>query len=212
MWGSRDRECEKFTGLVTQLSRAVGIVAKLSHVLCPKTLRSVAMGLWQSRLMFGLPLVGGVWIPQKYVEKEWNHVGTTKWEMAILQRSQNRLMRILTAEKDLHTPTTVLLANARMLSVHQLSFVATATVTKRALETGSPHWLSTALEPMPVSRTLRGDLQALRHKSSLRGESLAVKAVRVFNYLPEDLKTLPLNQFRKKVKVWAQHNVPARPP
>ena len=60
------------------------MVRRLVGILPPKTLRAVAMEIWQSRLMFGLALVGGLWLPSKYIAREWNHTTTTKGEMGLL--------------------------------------------------------------------------------------------------------------------------------
>ena len=121
-------------------------------------------------------------------------------------------MRILTADQDLNTPTTVLLAKADMLSVHQLSFVATANVVRRALETGRPCWLSDLLRPLPPSRTSRGCLAPQPFKSNLRGEALSTKAIRVYNSIPLDIREFPIKLFKAKVKIWARDNVPPKPP
>ena len=121
-------------------------------------------------------------------------------------------MQILTADHDPLTPTTVLLKKAKMLSVHQLSFMVTANITKRALETGSPQWLSDSLQPLPPSRTSKGCLALQLFKSNLRGEALSIKAIRVFNTLPQDLRELPAKQFKHQVKIWVKENVSVKPP
>ena len=121
-------------------------------------------------------------------------------------------MRILTNDNDLNTPTTSFFSRAKMLSVHQLSFAATATVTKRALDSGCHEWLGISLRPLPVTRTSKGELEPPRHKSNMRGEALAVKAVKVYNHLPDDLKSLPVHLFKRRVKAWVKDSIPAKPP
>ena len=134
------------------------MVRRLSDILPPKTLRAVAMGMWQSRLMFALALVGGLWFPSKYIY-EWNHTTTAKGGMELLQRSQNQFMRILTGIRDLDTPTTTLLRLADMLSVNQLCFMLTVCQANKALVTGKPEWLAMKLHLMPKTRTNDGGLQ-----------------------------------------------------
>ena len=127
LWGARTHHDEKLPGLLCQLSRALGMIGKLSNIMQPKQLRSLAMGLQQSRLLFGLLMVGGLWLPEKYLDRHWNHQSTTKQEMDLLQQSQNRMMNILSGERDPMTLTTKLLEATNMLSVSQLTFAATAT-------------------------------------------------------------------------------------
>ena len=58
---------------------------RLAAILLCITLKLVALSLFQSRLMFGMPLVGGLWLPSKYLNRE---------DIIILQTSQKYLMRI----------------------------------------------------------------------------------------------------------------------
>ena len=81
------------------------MVRKLATILPTKTLREIGMVLFQSPLMFSLPLIGGVWLPSMYLEKEWNLSMTTKGAMAILQAIQNKFLRVLTRTSDPEYPT-----------------------------------------------------------------------------------------------------------
>ena len=67
-WRTKDNQ----PGLISQLTRTVSLIRKLSTKLTQNILRTVALGLFQSRLMFGLPLVGSVWTPSPYRAKESN--------------------------------------------------------------------------------------------------------------------------------------------
>ena len=152
-----------------------------------KQIRSLAMGLWQTELFFRLSLVGGLWLPEKYLDRHWNHQSTTRHEMDILQRSQNKVMRILLGEKDPLTPTTTLLQATNMLSVSQLSFVATATLANQAVVQGKPQWLYCQLKNVQASQTNEGGVAPIRCRTNLRGEGLAAKVAKVFNMLPENI-------------------------
>ena len=153
-----------------------------------------------------------LWFPEKYLDRQWNHLTTTKGEMQLLQRLQNQLMRVLTNTRDTRTPTATLLEATQMLSVNQLTFVATATIANRAATTGNPRWLAQQLHQCQETRTGRGMLQVPGWRTSLNGECLAIKAVKAYNIIPEGLKGLPRDCFKRKVKKWAKATIPIKPP
>ena len=133
--------------------RTVGLIRKLATVMPPKPLRTLAMGMWQSRLLFGLALVGSQWLPEPYLARQGNKMATTKGEMLLLQRLQNKLMRILMGTNDARMPTTQLLNANKMLSVTQLTVAATAAAGRNAAMTSDPQWLAQQLVRCQDTRT-----------------------------------------------------------
>ena len=59
LWGYKGEDDEMVPGLICMLSHTIGLLRKLALVLPTAQPCAVAMGLWQSRLLFGLALVGG---------------------------------------------------------------------------------------------------------------------------------------------------------
>ena len=127
--------------------------------------------------MFGLPLIGGLWLPSKYHDREWKHTTVTKEEIGVLQTTQNQLMRVLTGLKDWDTPTSELLQESGLLSVYQLAFYAIATQGHKTLLTGKPSWLDRQLHLTPATRTSEAGLRPVKSRTNLREECLAAKTV-----------------------------------
>ena len=83
---------EVVPGLICIVPCTVGLLRKLSLVLPTVKFCAVAMGLWQSKLLFGLALVGGQLLPEPYLQRQLNHLTTTKGEMEVLHKLQNQMM------------------------------------------------------------------------------------------------------------------------
>ena len=194
------------------LSRTIGLLRKLGLVLPTAQLRAVAMGLWQSRLLFGLALVGGQWLPEPYLPRQLNHLTTTKGEMELLQRLQNQMMRVLQGTIDWTTPTASLLEQNQLLSVSQLTAVAIASAGNKAVKTGKPAWLSKQLVPCQSTRTGKHNMVVPRVRTNLRQESLAVKAIKAYNHLSPEIKILESLIFKKEVKKRCKHAIPLNSP
>ena len=133
LWGCKEQEV-KVPGLICQLNRAVGVIKKLATILPPKQLRVIALGLFQSRLVYALPLVGGLWLPSVYLHKDCNHAMMIKVELLIIQAIQNKMMRTITGTTD--QTTSVLLSQTALLSVQQLAFSSTVCLRQR----GPKNW------------------------------------------------------------------------
>ena len=173
---------------------------------------AVAMGMWQSRLLFGLALVGSQWLPEKYLPRQWNHLATTKGEMLLLQRLQNKMMRVLLGTRDWLTPTSKLLEECSMLSVTQLTVAATAAVGVKATNTGRPAWLASQMVKGRDTRTAKGNIAIPMTRTNIRQESLVMKASKSLNMLPPELKNMDVPKGWKAVKRWCGQAIPLKPP
>ena len=49
-------------------------------------------------------------------------------------------------------------------------------------------------------------------RTNLRQESLAVKAIKAYNHLSPEIKSLESLTFKKEVKKWCKHAIPLKPP
>ena len=212
LWGHTNNKGEKVPGLVCQLARTVGLLKKLSVVLPQEAMRSITMGLWQSRLLFGLALVGGQWLPETYLPRQWNHQATTRGDMEVLQKLQNQVMRVLLGKRDWLTPTEELLKACNMLSVHQLAFMATATAGYKSTTTGRPNWMAEQMAAQQHSRKNQRKVILPRTRTALREESLVIKATKAINIIPDEIKDLPLQVFKRELKKWTASGVPRKPP
>ena len=57
-----------------QLKNRVGLLKKLARALSSKALKGIAAGIFQSKLLFGMPVMGTCWYSSKYRESPWNKV------------------------------------------------------------------------------------------------------------------------------------------
>ena len=112
--GDNDNE-----GLLTQLSKRVGILKQLRRSLPDAKFRILVNGLFFSKLTYGITVWGGLWGLQGYDEEVRNGIAVTKEDMRRLQVLQNQVMRLMTGLEP-GTSTTYLCSRYRQLSVHQL--------------------------------------------------------------------------------------------
>ena len=61
LWGENWRDEDNWPGLIPQLTKRVGLIRKLSHTLPKKALKSLATGLFSSKLLYVLPVFGNTW-------------------------------------------------------------------------------------------------------------------------------------------------------
>ena len=106
-------------GLLSKLSKTVGILRRLRMHLTDPKFRIVANGLFSSKLIYGMTVWGGVWGLPGYDEETRNGIAVTKEDMRRLQVLQNQVMRMMTRLEQ-GTTTELLCNRSNQLSVHQL--------------------------------------------------------------------------------------------
>ena len=107
-------------------------------------------------------------------------------------------------------PTKQILEETGQMSVHQLCWWTALQVVQKCLRTGKPKWLMGRLEVQYSAR--RGtQIKVEFARLNLRMESLAIKAVQLWNGLPESVNELPPEQWRKAASIWVKAKVPIRP-
>ena len=106
-------------GLLSQLSKRVGLLKKLSRLVSKAKLRVFIDGLFYSKLNYCLPVFGSVFGLDEYNDSERRYVSFTKEDNRKLQVLQNTVMRLQTGLPML-TPTATLLDKANSLSIQQL--------------------------------------------------------------------------------------------
>ena len=108
------------------------------------------------------------------------------------------------------TPTASLLEQNQLVSVSQLTVVVIAPAGNKAVKTGKPAWLSRQLVPCQSTRTGKHNMVVPRVRTNLRQESLAVKAIKAYNHLSPEIKSLESLPFQKEVKKWCKHTIPLK--
>ena len=86
---------ERTEGLLTTLSKRLGIFRGVARYARGVTLRTLANGLFYSKLSFSTPLISEVWIKEAYKDGSDSRRCTTKEQYRKLQVLQNKLERVI---------------------------------------------------------------------------------------------------------------------
>ena len=143
---------------------------------------------------------------QKYRDRNLNKVTMSQADATVLQRLQNREMRLLTGDNLGQKSTIELLKETEFFSVHQLCGLSTLRMVSRATERGTPD-----LVPQPSTRSSDGGFKPIKSKLNMRTKSLGPKAVDMWNLVHLDTRSLPLTQRRTALKKWVRECVPEKP-
>ena len=68
---------DRHDGLLTDLSRRVGLFRKVAKYARGNTLRTMAAGIFCSKLSFSLPIVAEIWVKEAYKERTDSRLSTT---------------------------------------------------------------------------------------------------------------------------------------
>ena len=124
MHGDADNE-----GLITQLSKRLGILKQLSRRMSLERLKLFAAGIFYSKLSYCLPVFGNVFgLDDRYKEDNSRYTSFTTSDNNKLQVLQNSLNRLLTGA-DYNTSTVKLLEKSDSLSVQQMIAFQTIVMT-----------------------------------------------------------------------------------
>ena len=143
---------ERTEGLLSVLSKRVGIIRKLARILPQQALQSLVAGLFTSKLLFGLPLKGGCWQTNINRVGHLNKTAWTKQDTRTLQCLQNKVMWILLRNEDRQKSTSQLLQKTGFLSIHQLCLWIALLVVHKSRRTGKSTWLMDHLEEQHLVR------------------------------------------------------------
>ena len=105
------------TGLISQLSKRVGMLTRLSNIIPKERFKSLAHGLFFSKLLYCLPLFGYVWGIEKIQSGPSRNNSFTKSNLRALQILQNKILRLIT-NSPYDMPVKEMLKQADILSVN----------------------------------------------------------------------------------------------
>ena len=217
LYGNGLKGKDKTEGLITKLSKRVGMLKKVRKFMKPKQIQAVTQGLFTSKLTFGLQVFGNVWgIPSLEVGQR-RFTSFTKEDNRRLQVLQNKVLRLRT-RIDYNIPTDTLVKSSGELSVQQLTAYHTLTTVYKAVRMEKPVYHHEKLKPKLPNRlgvfphrqankiTVQGELRLTQGGMMYRGAKL-------WNLLDQDLKNeTSLPQFKRKVKKWISEKIPVKPP
>ena len=94
-YGERDKTHEyREPALLKELSKRVGFFTHIARYASGTMLRSMATGLFYSKLRYSLPIFANIWTKEKYNEKNTKMGSTTKEDIRKLQVLQNKVERV----------------------------------------------------------------------------------------------------------------------
>ena len=145
----RDHMYGENDGLLSALSKRLGVIKKLSQYCSRAKLSMIAEGIFYSKLRYGLPLLATTWGLEKYKDGDSRFKNLTKEDNRKLQVLQNQLCRIILLKGNLYKkqniPTEQLLAQCNQLSVHQMGAYTTIIMVKKILQSGKPTYIKRRL-------------------------------------------------------------------
>ena len=127
------------------------------------------------------------------------------------QTLQNKALRCISGGTVSDTSTRELLQITGYLSVHQLASYLTLTSFHNAILNGAPQWIISQVVHLQDTRTRKSQLRVPTARLNLREESYLPRAIRLYNKLPPNLKTLTKIDFRRAARAWVWDNIPIRP-
>ena len=203
------------SGLISQLSRRVGMVKRLSKYMSRQRLKIFADGLFYSKLDYCLPVFGHVFGLDRYNVDGQKFLSYTKEDNRKLQVLQNSIMRLLTGLPR-ETPTSFLLGQTNTLSIQQRIAFQTLILTKKIVSAKKPTYIAEKLIFQNDAKSmLRGQYGNLNPQNCRLNSSRAgflYQSAKLFNNLPMEIKLEGnANRFKFGVRNWICANVPIKP-
>ena len=163
--------------------------------------RMIVNGLFNSKLIYGIIVWGGVWGLQRYDEETRKGIAFTKEDLRKLQVLQNKVMRLMTGmEPD--TSTAQLCSLTNQLSVHQLTAYHSVNQVHKIYYRQKPSYHFNRLFGQRHDITTRGvaSMQArVDFDLSLARTSFFYQSSRLWNQLPMNMKlNTNYENFKKK--------------
>ena len=207
MYGDNSDPTRKpFPGLVTTLSKRVGMLRRLSRLLPRDRLLMIANGIFMSTVLYCLQLFGAVWGVGTMQEDEPRHESFTKANLKILQTLQNKVMRTVTGH-GFGTPIHQLLSDSGWLSIHQQIAYTTVLTVYKTLKTGEPVGLANRFGRLGAGLGGRNEVR-VQGRLNVTREGLVYRGGLLWNMLPSTIRSEKSEPcFKKQVKAWIKENV-----
>ena len=206
-------------GLIPQLSQRLGIIKKLSKYTSKKKLKMLISGLFYSKLSYCLPLFSNSWGLDNYKVDKQRFTSFTMEDNRKLQVLQNQVCRLLLDKSQRvgyfkqNLSTKDLLHTTGYLSIHQLGALSTVVMVKKILLSGKPSYLADRLTAQTLTTTRSGTtIDPISCSLNLKRSSFLYRGTKIFNQLPDDLRTGDkIRLFKKESKLWVKQNIPVKP-
>ena len=219
LYGEPEKPKENRTeGLLTTLSKRVGIFRKLAKYAKGTMLKSLAQGIYYSKLFYSLPMIAEVWVDEKYKDRPDGRRSLTKEDMRKLQVLQNRIEKTIYArEKNInlkeieHMPTAKLMEENDILSAHQMGAQSILMLTRKILLSGKPEHLRHQLTYKSGRTGTAWRLTSIP-RLCITSSNFINKGIRLWNMLDPDIQQIEsVTIFKERMKKWVRTNIPVKP-
>ena len=150
LYGEQWRDRGNAPGLIPQLSQRVGLLKRVVHLMPPKRFNTICQGIFYSKMLYCLQVVGNVWGIESSDEVNRRFVAFTKDDNQKLQTLQNSVLRMKT-NLPRRTPTRTLLSVGGDLSVQQLTALTSLTSLQKVIQNGKPKYIADKLNLSTVN-------------------------------------------------------------
>ena len=212
-WGECWRIKDNQTGLIPDLLRRLGLLKYLARVSSKHHMKSLVPGMFTSKLRYGLQLTSSIWGLSSYGEHELNKLSCPRGTMIKLQTAQRQAAILLCPDMalDYMTPTSLILQEANLLSVHQLAAQSIITLALRIMRTGRPKYLADRLKFID-SRSRSSQLLAVPNlRLSQSHEGFVNQATRLVNKLPPDIISASGPRQKTLLRAWVSYHIKHKP-
>ena len=181
---------EHINALATKISRSLGVLCKLCHILPKSALRNLYHSMIHPHLLYGITVWGNAF--DKHLKR--------------LATLQNKAVKLISGAqwRDHVTPSYLKL---QILKLNDLYLYEVAKLMHNHSRKKLPTSLSTFFAPVKTIHTRSTRLASSelnlylpRYKSQKLQKSFKYQGVKIWNSVPQDLKQLPFNRFKTKYK------------
>ena len=209
---------EENSGLIKQLSKRIGILAKLRQYMPDHKFKQIVTGLFTSKMIYCMTVWGGIWNLPNQNNNQRRSMAITKNEMIKLQVLQNKSLRLI-SRMGYSTSTKELLEKCNTLSVHQLVVYHTATQIFKIQNTKQPIYHYNRLflnneNDVNQNNTRFQDININRvdFDLSLARSSFFYQGPQVWSSLPNNIRMAnSLPSFKIMCKQWIRQNIAIKP-
>ena len=208
LYGDQNNE-----GLISKLSKRVGILKHLSKYMSRSRLKEFASAMFYSTLSYCLPVFGHVFGLNEYKEKNSRYTSFTMSDNRKLQVLQNSVNRILTGAGR-ETSTSSLLEMTDSLSIQQMIAYQTILMTQKILLSRKPVYIANRIFERDKSVNLRSRrlVNQPKCKLCLKSEGFVARGQSLMNKLDEKVRDkTSLPAFKLALKSWVKNNVSVKP-
>ena len=208
LYGNEDNE-----GIVSQLSKRLGVLKKLAKFMPKDKLKLFANGIFYSKLIYCLPAFGNVFGLEHYKDSRSRYSTYTKRDNNKLQVLQNRLNKLL-INADSRTSTLQLLKCVGSMSIQQLIAYHTAVTAFKIMKSKKPSYIAAKLIRTQNTRNTREKtvVNLPKYKLSSSREGFIYRSAVLLNRIGENAcYSSKITDFKRAARKWVLENVKIKP-